>query len=101
LGSKITDTGRILENAVYLELLRRGCELYVGKMDDMEIDFIAQQGGRRVYYQVALSVRDESTLERELRPLRMIKDSYPKYILTMDDDPPGDTEGIRRINVLD
>ena len=102
LGNKISDLGRILENVVFLELLRRGWELHIGKIDDMEIDFIAQQGGGRMeYYQVALSVRDTATLERELRPLRKIKDNYPKFLLTMDDDPPSDSDGIFRINVLD
>jgi predicted AAA+ superfamily ATPase len=101
LGSKITDTGRILENIVFLELFRRGWELCIGKMNSYEIDFVAQQGAKREYYQVALSVRDEATLEREIRPLLAIKDSYPKFLLTMDDDPPTDLNGIYRQNVLD
>jgi predicted AAA+ superfamily ATPase len=101
LGSAGSDAGRILENVVFLELWRRRWELSIGKMDDREIDFIAQKGDQREYYQVALSVRDEATLERELRPLQMVKDNYPKYLLTMDDDPPSDNGGIRRINVLD
>jgi predicted AAA+ superfamily ATPase len=101
LGSKITDTGRILENIVFLELFRRGWELSIGKMNSYEIDFVAQQGARREYYQVALSIRDETTLEREIRPLQAIKDSYPKFLLTMDDDPPTDLNGIYRQNVLD
>jgi len=101
LGSKVSDTGRILENIVFLELFRRGWELSVGKMNSYEIDFVAQQGGKREYYQVALSVRDEATLEREIRPLQAIKDSYPKFLLTMDDDPPAEHKGIFRKNVLD
>jgi predicted AAA+ superfamily ATPase len=101
LGSKGSDAGRILENIVFLELLRRGRELSIGKIDDIAIDFITQQGDRREYYQVALSVRDEATLERELRPLRMVKDNYPKFLLSLDDDRPADNDGIRRINVLD
>jgi len=100
MGSKGSDAGRILENVVYLELLRRGWELYIGKIDDKEIDFIASRGDLREYYQVALSVRDEATLERELKPLCALKDSYPKFLLTMDDDMPADNNGIRRINVL-
>jgi predicted AAA+ superfamily ATPase len=100
LGSRGSDAGRILENVVFLELLRRGWELHIGKMDDKEIDFIAVKGDLREYYQVALSVRDEATLERELRPLYAIRDSYPKFLLTMDDDLPMDNNGIRRINVL-
>jgi predicted AAA+ superfamily ATPase len=101
LGSKMYDTGRILENVVFLELLRRGYELNIGKIEDQEIDFIAQRGDGQEYYQVALSVRDEATLDRELRPLLAVRDSYPKYILTMDDDPPADYNGIRLINILD
>jgi len=101
LGSKITDTGRILENIVFLELFRRGWELSIGKMNTYEIDFVAQQGEKREYYQVALSVRDEATLEREIRPLEAIKDNHPKFLLTMDDDPPSAHNGIFRKNVLD
>ena len=101
LGSRGSDQGRILENVVYLELLRRGWELSLGKIDDKEIDFIAQRGDARQYFQVALSVREEATLERELRSLRAVKDNYPKFLLTLDDDPPSDNDGIRKINVLD
>ena len=86
---------------VYLELLRQGWEIYIGKIDSYEIDFVAQQGGLRKYFQVALSVRDEATLEREMRSLRAVKDNYQKLLLTMDDDPPADDNGIHRINVLD
>ena len=101
LGSKVTDAGRILENVVFLELLRRGWDLSIGKIDTNEIDFVAQRGDRQEYYQVALSVRDEATIERELKPLQLIKDNYPKYLLTMDDDLPTDNDGILRFNVLD
>jgi len=101
LGSKITDTGRILENIVFLELFRRGWELSIGKMNSYEIDFVARQGARLEYYQVALSVRDEAALEREIRPLEAVKDNHPKFLLTMDDDPPAEHNGIFRKNVLD
>lgn len=101
LGSAGSDAGRILENVVFLELLRRGGEVSIGKIDDKEIDFIVQQGNKRKYYQVSLSVRDEATLERELRSFKAVKDNYPKLLLTMDDDPPSDNNGIGRINVLD
>jgi len=101
LGTKIQDAGRILENIIFLELLRRGSELYMGKINDQEIDFIARRGNLLEYYQVSLSIRDENTLDRELRPLLAIKDSYPKYLLTMDDDPPAVYNGIRRINALE
>lgn len=101
LGSKRMDAGHILENVVYLELLRRGYDVYVGKVDEFEVDFVAQDSKGTTYFQVALSVRDEKTLERELRPLQAIKDHYPKVILTMDDDPEVHYDGIRRINARD
>ena len=100
-GSKQIDAGRILENIVYLELLRRGYDVYVGKVDEFEVDFVAQNGKGTTYFQVALSVSDEKTLERELRSLRAIKDHYPKILLTMDDDPEVHYDGIRRINARD
>lgn len=101
LGSRSTDAGHILENIVYLELLRRGYDVYVGKVDEFEVDFVAQNGKGTVYYQAALTVRDEKTLERELRPLQSIRDHYPKVILTLDDDPEVQYDGIRRINARD
>ena len=101
LGSRQMDAGHILENVVYLELLRRGYDVYVGKIDSFEVDFVAQNSKGTWYYQVALSVRDEKTLERELRPLMAIRDHYPKMILTLDDDPEVQYDGIRRINARD
>ena len=101
LGSKPADQGHILENVVYLELLRRGCEVYVGKTDSAEIDFIASDSEKTEYYQVALTVRDPNTLERELAPLNAVPDHNPKYLLTLDDDPPCSHNGIRQINALD
>jgi len=101
LGSRSTDVGHILENVIYLELLRRGCEVSVGKIDELEVDFVAMEQNRPTYYQVAATVRDENTLARELAPLQKIADHYPKFILTLDEDPEADYEGIRRINALD
>lgn len=101
LGSKSADVGRILENVVYLELLRRGYEVSVGKVDEFEVDFVAQNNKGTTYIQVALTVRDEHTLERELRVLQSIKDHYPKLLLTLDDDPEAQYDGIRRINARD
>ena len=86
---------------VYLELLRRDNDVYVGKIDEAEVDFVAMKPNKTVYYQVAASVRDEKTLQRELAPLQKINDHYPKMILTLDEDPEADYNGIRRINVLD
>ena len=101
LGKKAMDVGHILENIVYLELIRRGYEVYVGKVDDMEIDFVAQNTQGNTYIQVSASVRDENTLERELKPLKAVRDNYPKILLTLDDDPDGDYDGIIRKNALD
>lgn len=98
LGKKATDVGHILENIVYLELLRRGYSVYVGKIDAFEVDFVAQNQNGNTYIQVAAGVRDSSTLERELKPLKMIKDNYVKMILTLDDDPESDHDGIIRKN---
>lgn len=101
LGKKAMDVGHILENVVYLELLRRGYSVYVGKIDSLEVDFVAQNQNGNTYIQVAASVRDASTLERELKPLKMIKDNYSKMILTLDDDPEADYDGIARKNALE
>lgn len=95
------DTGHILENVIYLELLRRGCQVYVGKVDNLEVDFVAMDEEGIRYIQVAVSVRDENTLKRELKPLQKIADNYPKCILTLDMDPPADYAGIRRMNALE
>ena len=101
LGSRSTDVGHILENVIYLELIRRGYDVYVGKVDDLEVDFVAMDQKRITYYQVAASVRDETTLKRELASLQKINDHYPKVILTLDEDPEADYDGIRRINALE
>lgn len=100
LGSRNADTGHILENIIYLELIRRGYKVYVGKVESEEVDFVAMNNKGIIYYQVAATVREESTLLRELRPLQKITDHYPKYIITLDEDPDADYDGIRRINAL-
>lgn len=101
LGSSGTDVGHILENIVYLELLRRGFSVYVGKLDELEVDFVAKNQNGLQYIQVAASVRDDKTLQRELTSLQRISDNYPKLILTLDDDPEADYDGIRRTNALE
>ena len=101
LGSKAMDAGHILENIIYLELLRRGYDVYVGKVNELEIDFVAIDEHGQIYFQVAATVRDEAVLKRELASLQQISDNYPKYILTLDNDPEADYEGIRRINALE
>lgn len=100
LGGRSFDAGRLLENVVYLELLRRQKSVYIGKIDNLEVDFVAIDENDIVYYQVAATVRDEATLKRELSSLQQINDQYPKYILTLDEDPEADYDGIKRINAL-
>lgn len=101
LGRKRTDIGHILENVVYLELLRRNYEIYIGKVGQMEIDFIARSTDETIYIQVCASVRSEETYDREVRPLKAIGDSYPKYVLTLDNDPKMNDEGIWIMNAID
>ena len=101
LGSRSIDVGHILENVVYLELLRRGYDVYVGKVDETEVDFVAMTNKKTLYFQVSATVRDEKTLQRELKPLQSINDHYPKLLLTLDDDPEADYNGIRKVNALD
>ncbi len=102
LGKKSdSDMGHILENIVYLELLRRGYKVYVGKVDDLEIDFVAENRDGLKYYQVALTVREPKVLERKLKSLQKTNDHYPKYLITFDMDMEADYEGIRKINVVD
>lgn len=100
LGSRGFDVGRVLENEVYLELLHRHSQVYVGKNDQLEVDFVTMNTDGLAYYQVAATVRDPATLERELASLRNIDDHYPKYLLTLDDDPDSNYDGILRINAL-
>lgn len=96
-----SDIGHILENIVYLELKRRGCNVYVGQLDDGEIDFVAVKDNEIVYYQVSATTLDENTLKRELAPLRRVQDNYPKYLLTLDEIfGSADYDGIKKINVL-
>ena len=97
------DMGHILENIVYLELLRRGYEVYVGKVGSAEIDFIAIGETGEEYYQVAQTVisADGKVLERELASLEAVKDHNPKYLLTMDFVPPISHNGIKQLNVLE
>lgn len=102
LGKKAdSDMGHVIENIVYLELLRRGYKVYVGKVDNLEIDFVAENRDGLKYYQVALSVREENVLERELKSLQKTGDHYPKYLITLDMDLEADYDGITKINIVD
>ena len=102
LGNRNVDMGHILENIIYLELLRRKANVYVGQFDKNEIDFVIINSNEVEYYQVALTVLDENTLKRELAAFKNIKDNYPKYLITLDDVLPNtDYEGIKVINALE
>ena len=101
LGRRNIDAGHMLENIVYLELIRRGYKVYIGRTGEKEVDFVAENKEGFTYFQVAYTTREQSTLERELTPLQEINNHYPKYILTMDIDPIADFDGIKKINVLD
>lgn len=101
VGRHGQDTGHILENTVYLELLRRGYEVYVGSMTNGEVDFVAKNAQGLAYYQVSESTLQTEVMERELKPLQRIKDNYPKYLLTLDEvGATADYDGIRKENVL-
>lgn len=95
------DSGHIIENIVYLELIRRGYKVYIGKVDKLEVDFVAQNKEETIYFQVSLTVRDKNTLERELKPLENIKDHHPKFLITMDNDLDASYNGIKKIYLLD
>lgn len=95
------DLGRKLENVVYFELLRRGGKIYAGKNNDKEIDFVVQKpNNEREYYQIAFTVNDEKTFEREISAFINIRDNYPKFLLTLDFDKTS-IEGIQKVNVID
>lgn len=99
---KDSDAGHILENIIYLELKRRGYDVYVGESDEGEVDFVVENGGRMEYYQVSATVLEEKTLKRELAPLRKIDDNYPKYLLTLDEMfREADYDGIQKRNAVD
>ena len=94
--------GHILENVVYLELLRRGYDVYVGDIDDGEIDFVALGSDETAYFQVSATTLDETTLNRELAPFNKVRDNYPKTLLTLDTlFADANYEGVRKRNVIE
>lgn len=100
-GFSSYDTGSSFENLIYIELLRRGYEVYVGKYNNIEIDFIAIKPNERVYYQVTRSMLDENVEKREKNSLLAVKDNYRKVILTMDNVKNKQIDGIEVINIID
>lgn len=102
IGYKSGDIGQLLENIVYIELIRRGYNVSIGVMGEKEIDFIAIRNNEKIYVQVAYLLSEKQTVDREFTPLLEIKDNYPKYVLSMDDNIWGnDYKGIKRLNIID
>jgi predicted AAA+ superfamily ATPase len=102
LAGASADIGHVLENVVYLELLRRGGKVRIGKIAEKEVDFVSQTADGLLYYQVSASVLDETTRKRELESLQSIADNHPKYLLTLDEFPRmANYDGIRQLNVID
>ena len=101
LPRKRYDLGFSLENVVYLELLRRGYEVNIGKVGTTEVDFIARKRDDVYYFQVTASMVEESTFDREMAPLKAISDNYPKTVITLDRYTLGNYEGIQVVNAID
>ncbi|NBF40676.1 MAG: hypothetical protein GVY14_09690 [Spirochaetes bacterium] len=101
MGRRAEDLSGLLENLVYLELRRRGFDVFVGNFGDLEIDFVCERAESRTYVQVAYVIESAATLERELRPLLGVPDAYPRVLLSMDPLEPGRLEGVRWLNLVD
>jgi hypothetical protein len=101
LGYRDADRGHILENIVFLELIRRDYRVYIGKVGEAEVDFVAEKPNDKLYIQVTESMDSQQTRERELRPLRMIPDNYQKIVLSMDRNFIHSYDGIQVLNLID
>ena len=101
LGYRGTDRGHIIENVVFLELIRRDYRVYIGKVGNAEVDFVAEKPNEKIYVQVTESMQSPETRERELKPLRAIKDNYEKIVISMDRDYINSYDGIKAINLTD
>ncbi|MCH2226445.1 MAG: ATP-binding protein [Candidatus Caenarcaniphilales bacterium] len=101
LGFSLKDINALLENVVYLHLKMAGYQVYIGKMDNYEIDFVAKKRDEIIYYQVCYLLNDEKVVEREFRPLLRIEDAYPKYVLSMDELWDEHYCGIKRLNIIE
>ena len=101
LGRRNMDYGRAFENLVYLELCRRGYDVYVGKVQDLEIDFIATRANEKMYIQVSDNISDENTFKREIAPFAKLRDAYPRLLLARTRNPETDFEGVRILNLAD
>lgn len=101
LGYRGTDRGHIIENVVFLELIRRDYRVYIGKVGSTEVDFVAEKPNEKIYVQVTESMQSPETRERELKPLRAIKDNYEKIVISTDRDYINSYDGIKAINLTD
>lgn len=101
MGFRTSLISGILENLVYLELKRRGYQVYIGKLDKQEIDFIAQKQNEKIYIQVAYKLESEETAKREFSPLQEIADNYPKYVITMDELWQDNLGGVGHLHIVD
>ena len=101
MGYRDGDSGHILENIIYFELLRRGYDVAIGKIDNQEVDFIATKADEKKYIQVTESMNAPETRERELAPLRKIRDHYEKMVIALESDLTQTQDGIKIIKVLD
>ena len=101
LGFREPDISGILENIVFLELKRRGYKVFIGKIDDKEIDFIGEKEKKKIYIQVSYLLASTETIEREFSVLKLIPDNYPKYVVSMDKLIGSDFEGINRVHIID
>jgi predicted AAA+ superfamily ATPase len=100
-GYRDRNISGVLENIVYNELVRRGYNVYVGKLKDKEIDFVAEKKGKKLYVQVTYKMESEKTIQREFEPLLMIRDHYPKYVVSMDENFKDNIEGVRHVNLAE
>ena len=100
-GYKDRNISGVLENIVYNELIMRGYKVYIGKLNDLEIDFVAEKKNDKMYIQVAYLMNNETTIEREFAPLLMLRDHYPKFVVSMDDTFSDNIEGVKHIKLVD
>ena len=101
LGYRDGDTGHILENIIYFELLRRGYDVAIGKLDNKEVDFVATKTDEKKYIQVTEAMTSSETRERELAPLQKISDNYEKLVIAMDPGLTQDQDGIKIVSAID